>query len=1096
MHLRKPSSLLKPLPLFFFCFCAQELFAQRQVVARPAIEKAIAGNQLDEAEALVKKEVDFYWASRLTDSLNHYIFYTGKIEQLKTGTDKAVKKVEALVEKIKTISASPSTLRQTYIEAGEYFGFAGKANLAYKADQQALKYTLAMPGKTPAQLGMVESNLGTYAQRMGDINLAAQHQRQALRYRQSDPNTDAESLYISYNNMGSILWYASKLDSAVLFFNKALETLKKTEPTPVNQYYRPALVLNNVSGIYSLQGKPTEAIHALKTCILNLKTFIAGKEPHLKKNSALSLQFEATDNLAGIYKELGNYAQARDLLLHSYEQKKAALDKSDPGIFTSQILLGQLYYAVKDYDKALRFLNEGLEGISREEGGNALLKADACQTLAMLHEEQKNKAQAALFYKKADALYEESLAGEYDNIYLEFVGHAALFYAAAGEGKTALAKAGKAYGYVAKTKGAGTLSASYQLLNLSEVHYLLGNYAEALAYGNRSLAAVNKAMLSSNNLLDSVKMELKKPKAILQKTKAEYALLKTKTTKDISPLLSELTGALAILERRKTVLNNADDIGLLMADQSDLVKFIEKLNVDLYKLTNDGSYLKKLIGLHESAMYNRIRARLDKTDSLPFAHLPASVQTRERLLKTALAGSLEGSGSHDQKIGAYFAAEEAWKAFQESLKKDYPRYYEMRYASIFKSVDDVRQRVPAATTVVRYFFSDGQLFALVADVAHEVMLPLATHDLDKHMAALSAAPYDVAKTGEALNELYNQLWKPITGAITNKNVVIVPDGILYNLSFETLTPKRISSFKDLATAGLLATHNISYHYSLFLLGQKKALPSGTASFVAFAPGFTDKLKQPYKTAAGAAAVPDEHYLSLLPQPFTVDLAAGTQKLLGGDVFLYEQSTAGSFRQNAANHKIIHIGTHAESDNLHPEFSRLIFAKSGAGADEDNSLYLPQLYNCNLTADLAVLTACESGRPGYEDGEGMISLAHAFNYAGSESILTGLWKIDEKATAVLLEEFYKNLLAGLPKDEALRRAKLAYLKTADGRALSPQYWAGLVVMGDTSPIVLEPKEEAARRWMVTGGFLLLLAAGAFFFLRKKKTPANENGRSLL
>jgi len=83
----------------------------------------------------------------------------------------------------------------------------------------------------------------------------------------------------------------------------------------------------------------------------------------------------------------------------------------------------------------------------------------------------------------------------------------------------------------------------------------------------------------------------------------------------------------------------------------------------------------------------------------------------------------------------------------------------------------------------------------------------------------------------------------------------------------------------------------------------------------------------------------------------------------------------------------------------------------------------------------MLTACESGKPGYQDGEGMISLAHAFNYAGSESILTGLWKIDEQASAMLLDLFYENLADGLPKDEALRQAKLSYLQQAEGRMLA-------------------------------------------------------------
>jgi CHAT domain-containing protein len=87
---------------------------------------------------------------------------------------------------------------------------------------------------------------------------------------------------------------------------------------------------------------------------------------------------------------------------------------------------------------------------------------------------------------------------------------------------------------------------------------------------------------------------------------------------------------------------------------------------------------------------------------------------------------------------------------------------------------------------------------------------------------------------------------------------------------------------------------------------------------------------------------------------------------------------------------------------------------------------------------------------------MISLAHTFNYAGSESILTGLWKIDEQASSQLLEEFCNNLVNGFPKDEGLRQAKLSYLQNTNGRMLAPQYWAGLVIIGDISTIQLKQK----------------------------------------
>ena len=150
-------------------------------------------------------------------------------------------------------------------------------------------------------------------------------------------------------------------------------------------------------------------------------------------------------------------------------------------------------------------------------------------------------------------------------------------------------------------------------------------------------------------------------------------------------------------------------------------------------------------------------------------------------------------------------------------------------------------------------------------------------------------------------------------------------------------------------------------------------------------------------------------------------------------------------------------------------------------EEDNSMYVNEIYSCNFNADLTVLTACESGRPGFQDGEGMISLAHAFYYAGSKRILTGLRKIDERASAQMMEYFYTNLSEGQPKDEALRNAKLKYLTTSEGRMLAPQYWAGLVIMGDTSPIAIAPKSNYK---ILAIAIMAMLAAFGIFLLRKK------------
>lgn len=1050
-----------------------------------AIQKLYEAKNYEAATKLLNADINELIKARNADSLNYYILWQGKIEAKITDKDKAIGKVNQLVSTIKTLSTSPVIVSQAYIEAGEFFGLLSNNKMGYEANKQAMQYALsAKDSSRVLRLVNIENNMATYAQRMSDISLSIVHDRKALQWISQLQKPDYQKMYLVYNSMGSGMYYISKLDSGIYFYNKALDALAKAQPTPENRYYRPAIIQNNMAGIYGIQGKTTAGIAAMKATINYLKTFLATKEPHPKKENATEFQFEAIDNLAGIYKELGDYKQAHELLYYSWQQKQKLLEKGSDAVFKSEILLGQLYYAMREYDKALQFLNSGLAKIAVADGDYLFWQADATSTMALLYESKKDNITAGRFYEKADSLYEETLQGEYDNIYLEFLTNAATFYASTGQEQKAISKANKGYNYVVKAQGAQSLLASAGLLNLAEVSYHLHRYQQALGYADKAIAVMNSISKTSSNLLDSVKTELKKPRVILVKAKAKYELLPQKNVANLTAILQELETALALLERRKSVIGNTEDAGLLVADHEDLLQYIKKINADLFKLTSNGTYIDRLVGLHESGLYNRIRSRLDASDSLQFMDVPPAAQTTERKLQAAITTALQGDGTHGENMKAYFAATNNWNKYQAELQTNYPRYYKMRYGSIFKSLSDFQQSIPAGTTVVRYFYTEDSLFAMVADAKQKQLFVLSPQLLKEKIELLLQSNMDMAKTGDLLYTVYQQLWAPFAKAITNKKIIIIPDGILYNLSFEILTPKKIASYKELATQSLLANHFISYRYSLFLLepAAKKAVAKN--NFVAFAPGFTDEIKAKYKGKFQNADEVDNSYLSLLPQPFTIALANKMQRLFGGKAYLNEQSTTENFKANAGSHTIIHIGTHAESNNLHPEYSRLIFAKNTSGLSENNSLLLPEIYNCDVSSSLTVLTACESGKPGYQDGEGMISLAHAFNYAGSESILTGLWKIDEQVSMQLMDEFYKNLSAGMAKDEALQKAKLWYLQNNNGRLLAPQYWAGLVLMGDTAPIQLEAHSNFAWWWVAAGSGILL--ALLLFFVWKKET----------
>ena len=1057
------------------------LFAQDNVKGIAAIEAAIEAKNFKQAEALFQQQVKYFIHENNTDTLIQYIPVAGKIGMENGGIEKAAAAMGALANQVAAKKPANTTLRKVHLEIGEFLGVLGENKKAYDACTEALQYATA-----PLEIARVENNLGVYAQRLGNAALSKQHHRKALAIREREKDTDSEELYMSYNSMAGLMWYASKTDSANFFFDKALAALAKTKPTDRNKYYRPALVLNNMSILYDTDGKITEAIKAQQDAISNIQLYIAGNDPAQKREDAKSFLFEATDNLAGFYKEIGDYKKAKDILSYSYQQKKLQLKPGHPGVFISEILLGQLANSMHSYDEAFAYLEKGLTKLKAAEGDYIFWEADARYALAIANESKNNIAVAAASYEKSDSLYETSYQGEYSNLYLEFLRNAALFYAKIGDFKKAIDKSKKGYDYVSKVQDQNTLPVFYQLLNLSEVYFIAGQYAQAADYGKKGLAIVNEKIKGGTSALDSVKMELYKPAAILMIEKAGYQQQQKKDTVYLAAVLSQLNVALQLLEKRKFLIDDEESINILISDNKELISFAKKIALELYQLTNNDKYLDQAINLHESGLYNRIRSRLDKQKALEFSNLPAAIYEEEKKLKAAIPASLAGERDNSILMDAYVDATTKWQQHLEKIKAQYPLYYTMRYESIFRSLPQLQTSLPVAATVIRYFFIDSSLHALVLDKSSKKIIDLDAVGLNEKISALLSGSVTEENHTNILYQLHESLWKPLAKDIRTKNIIIIPDAVLYNLSFELLTPSPVKKYSELAKGSLLGAHNITYHYSLFMTGSTAASKTKN-NYVAFAPGFSDENKTAYQQSVKDSGRLDRQYMTLLPQPYTQSLVKKMQDKLGGDIFVDNGSTQHSFKQYAGNNTIVHIGTHAEFNNEKPELSRLIFSKNTDSSASNNSLFLYDIYNCNINTDLAILTACESGKPGYEDGEGMVSLAHAFNYAGSKSILTSLWQADEQSASFITEKFIENLAAKIPAGEALQQAKLAYLQQADGRMKSPVYWAGIVLMGDAGTVMLAPNNSNAK-WFWLAGLLAALGAVVFFVKKRKRSIA--------
>jgi CHAT domain-containing protein len=514
-------------------------------------------------------------------------------------------------------------------------------------------------------------------------------------------------------------------------------------------------------------------------------------------------------------------------------------------------------------------------------------------------------------------------------------------------------------------------------------------------------------------------------------------------------------------------------MSLLIAENQDLYDFAKQLDLELFEITGEKRYMESLLSRHESAVFNRLRSRLQRFDNLRFANVPEEIQATERQLKTNLAQSLQMDA---EGFEPYLIANSAWEDFLENLRENFPDYYRFRYGNLESSLDEIQNAIPQGSSLIRYMFVGDDLTAIVMDKEIRELVKLDYGKVDGLIATLSENWNQPKVCLAILNKLYLHLWEPLLPHVKHEKVIIVPDRELYNLSFELLTPTPLADYTEFAEGSLLAKHSISYHFHSQLLKPSQNQSAFQANYVAFAPGFSDKMKTDYLTKVRDSLYLDRAYLTLVPQPFTQELVAKMKRFLGGETYTENESTLQNFMGKAANKRILHIGTHAESNNISPDFSKLIFSKSEdpIGLEGSNELYAFDIYNLNLSSHLAVLTACETGKSTIAPGEGMLSLAHAFTYAGSESLLVGLWKIDEKASSQITEVFYQKLAEGLDKASALRAAKLHYLAQASGRALSPDFWAGIVLIGDASPIPLDTRMPWWKYALLA--FVILLLVG--------------------
>ncbi len=315
-----------------------------------------------------------------------------------------------------------------------------------------------------------------------------------------------------------------------------------------------------------------------------------------------------------------------------------------------------------------------------------------------------------------------------------------------------------------------------------------------------------------------------------------------------------------------------------------------------------------------------------------------------------------------------------------------------------------------------------------------ISLPVSADELrgkvDEFHSALAERQPDYDALGR---ELYRLLIRPAANELQNvRTLCIIPDEFLWTLPFQALTTTRGNFF--------VQDYSLYYAPSLSVLNEvtlRRRQQSGKESLIAFGnpvierdPNLKQDLHPLPEAEAEVAAV-----ATAIQTPIT--------KVLVGP-----QADEKTFKALAPQYATIHLATHGVLDNRDPLNSYLLLTKTDGDLDNDGLLKAREVMDMHLDADLAVLSACETGNGKVSPGEGVIGMSWAFFVAGARSVVVSQWRVNSASTSELMKNFHQMLakqndLNGRNKSNALREASLRLLK--DRRYRHPFYWAGFVLV---------------------------------------------------
>jgi CHAT domain-containing protein len=381
-------------------------------------------------------------------------------------------------------------------------------------------------------------------------------------------------------------------------------------------------------------------------------------------------------------------------------------------------------------------------------------------------------------------------------------------------------------------------------------------------------------------------------------------------------------------------------------------------------------------------------------------------------------------------------------------------------------VEQIQQLLNINTALIEYFLGEDQTFMFLITKSEFCVFPLPPRDeignsIKAFLKMLSNPPKVEFDGILAAKRIYNELIFPAEKKIKNviSNLIIIPDGVLYYLPFETLVRSNNGNLEE--EVYLIKDYRISYAPSssiLFFLSRihhENSNPKGLLAFGNPFYSFNDppKLKKQNINIKVSKEVYLNKDFAFSSLPYSGREIKKISKYFPHekrDIFINKNAKEEVIKEiSLIDYRIIHFACHALLDEKFPFRSGLILSFD-EDSKEDGFLQVREIYSLKLNTDLVVLSACQTGKGKLEIGEGVLGFPRIFFYAGAKSVLFSLWRINDESTAIFMNYFYYYLSQENEKAQALRLAKL---KMIESKFCHPFYWAAFVLNGDFNSTIV-------------------------------------------